>query len=153
MIRRNDPEAFYGVGTFIWQILSTKGGGPEMAAYDPRPRLPPPGETPQIPASDKDVKGKVKAAPPPVPVAPPPPVPGPGALSAPLRAELADDGIRYLQEAVRLRPRYPEAMTYLALLYRQKSFSFFDDVKQWQAAVDQANEWQKRANLARTGKS
>jgi tetratricopeptide (TPR) repeat protein len=154
MIRRTDPEAFYGVGTFIWQILSTKGGGPEMAAYDPRPRLPPAPEA-EIPADTKNVKGKVKPAPPPVPVAPPAPVPGPDALSGPLRAELADEGIRYLEEAVKLRPRYSEAMTYLALLYRQKSFSFFADVPQWQANVDKANEWQKRAvaNLARPGKS
>jgi hypothetical protein len=151
-IRQNDPEAFYGVGTYIWQILQAKGGGPEMAAYDPRPRLPP-GETPQIPAATKNVKGKVTPPPPPVPVAPPAPVPGPEALSGPLRAEIADDGIRYLEEAVRLRPRYAEAMTYLALLWRQKSFSFFDDVPKWQAAVDKANEWQKKANLVRTGKS
>jgi len=157
MIRRNDPEAFYGVGVFIWQILSAKGGGPEMAAYDPRPRLPPAGEAPpappEIPARGKNVKAKVTTPPAPVPVAPPAPVSGPGALSGPLRAELADDGIRYLEEAVRQRPRYAEAMTYLALLYRQKSFSFFDDVPKWQAAVDKANEWQKKANLVRTGKS
>ena len=154
MLRRKDAEAFYGVGTFVWQILSAKGGGPEMAAYDPRPRLPPPGETTaEIPAPGKNVKGKVKDAAPPVPVAPPPPVPGPDALSGPLRAELADQGIHYLEEAVRLRPRYAEAMAYLALMYRQKSFSYFDDLAQWQAAVDKSNEWQKRANLARTGKS
>jgi tetratricopeptide (TPR) repeat protein len=156
MIRKDDPEAFYGVGTFIWQILSAKGGGPEMAAYDPHPRLPPPGAVAEIPAAGKNVKGKVKPPEPPVPVAPPPPVPGPDALSGPLRAELADDGIRYLEEAVRLRPRYAEAMTYLALLYRQKSYSFFDDLPHWQEAVDRANEWQKRAaatTLARTGKT
>jgi tetratricopeptide (TPR) repeat protein len=158
MTRRADPEAFYGVGTFIWQVLSSKGGGPEMAAYDPRPRLPPPGEAPapaEIPAGGKNVKGKVKLAPAPVPVAPPAPVPGPDALSGPLRAEMADDGIRYLEEAVRLRPRYADAMTYLALLYRQKSFSFFDDVPKWQEAVDKANDWQKRAAsaVARPGKT
>jgi tetratricopeptide (TPR) repeat protein len=159
-LRRKDAEAYYGVGTFIWQVLVAKGGGPEMAAYDPRPRLPPPGEEPEspaeIPGRKKNVKGKVtanKPAPPPVPVAPPAPVPGPDALSGPLRAELADDGIRFLEEAVRLRPRYSEAMTYLALLYRQKSFSYFRDITQWQAAIDRSNEWQKRANLARTGKS
>jgi len=154
-LRQNDPEAFYGVGTYIWQVLQAKGGGPEMAAYDPRPRLPPPGEpaaAAQIPAGAKGVKGKV-TPPAPVPVAPPAPVPGPEALSGPLRAEIADEGIRYLEEAVRLRPRYAEAMTYLALLWRQKSFSFFDDVPKWQAAVDKANEWQKKANLVRTGKS
>jgi tetratricopeptide (TPR) repeat protein len=163
-LRRNDPEAFYGVGTFTWQILSSKGGGPEMAAYDPRPRLPAPGETPEeIPGAARNVKGKVDkpgksgkskaAVAAPVPVASPAPVPGPDALSGPLRAELADDGIRFLEEAVRLRPRYPEAMTYLSLLYRQKSFSYFDDIPQWQAAVDKSNEWQRRANLARAGKS
>jgi tetratricopeptide (TPR) repeat protein len=155
MLRRNDAEAFYGVGTFIWQVLSSKGGGPEMAAYDPRPRLPPPGE--EIPAPATSVKGKVKPAAVTPPVAPPAPVPGPDALSGPLRAELADEGIHYLEEAVRLRPRYAEAMAYLALLYRQKSFSFFADLPQWQAAVDKSNEWQKRsvsaAVLARTGKS
>ncbi|HVU52447.1 MAG TPA: tetratricopeptide repeat protein [Polyangia bacterium] len=155
-IRADDPEAFYGVGTYIWQILQSKGGGPEMAAYDPRPRLPPAGAAPaavEIPGGARNVKGKVPTAAPPSPTAPPPPVPGPDALSGPLRAELADEGIRYLEEAVRLRPRYSEAMSYLALLWRQKSFSYFDDVPQWQAAVDKANEWQKKANLARTGKT
>jgi tetratricopeptide (TPR) repeat protein len=156
MLRRSDAEAFYGVGTFIWQILQSKGGGPEMAAYDPRPRQPPEGAAPlQIAAAPKAVKGKVKPAsppPPPAAVALPPPVPGPEALSGPLRAELADEGIHYLEEAVRLRPRYAEAMTYLALLYRQKSFSFFADVPQWQAAVERANDWQQRANVARAGK-
>jgi len=146
-IRRNDPEAFYGVGTFIWQILSQKGGGPEMAAYDPRPRLPPPAPEPEIPPAGKNVKGKVKPAstPAPVPVAAPPPVPGPDALSGPLRAEMADEGIRFLEEALRMRPKYPEAMTYIALLYRQKSFSFFDDLPKWQDAVNRSDDWQKRA--------
>src|SRR5499427_6527810 len=37
-LRPNDAEAQYGVGTFIWQILAGRGGGPDMAAYDPRPR-------------------------------------------------------------------------------------------------------------------
>ena len=40
-LRPNDAEAQYGVGTFIWQILASHGGGPDMAAYDPRPRPPP----------------------------------------------------------------------------------------------------------------
>ena len=37
-LRPNDAEAQYGVGTFIWQVLAARGGGPDMAAYDPRPR-------------------------------------------------------------------------------------------------------------------
>jgi tetratricopeptide (TPR) repeat protein len=149
-LRRNDAEAYYGVGTFIWQVLSSKGGGPEMTAYDPRPRLPTEAE---IPAAAPAVKGKVKPAAAPVPVAPPAPVLGPDAITGQQRLALADEGIHHLEEAVRLRPRYAEAMTYLALLYRQKSFAFFTDVSKWQEAVDKANEWQKRANVARTGKS
>jgi len=157
-LRRNDAEAFYGVGTFIWQILSSKGGGPEMAAYDPRPRLSTeaPDAPAEIPGGAKNVKGKMSSSKPnapAVPVAAPPPVAGPDALPSALRVELADEGIHFLEEAVRLRPRYAEAMTYLALLYRQKSFSYFGDIAQWQAAIDRSNDWQKRANLTRTGKS
>jgi len=159
-LRRNDAEAFYGVGTFIWQVLSSKGGGAEMAAYDPRPRLPPESDATlapaEIPPGATNVKGKVspsKASAPLVPVAPPPPVAGPDALPGAVRVALADEGIHFLEEAVRLRPRYAEAMTYLALLYRQKSFSYFGDLPQWQAAIERSNDWQKRANLTRTGKS
>ena len=128
-LRPNDAEAQYGVGTFIWQILSAKGGGPDMAAYDPRPPVAP------------------------TPVAPTAPTAAANDIGGSLRAQLADDGITYLQRALQLRPRYPEAMTYLALLFRQKSFAYFGDVPRWQAAVDQSNEWQKRANMVRTGKS
>ena len=154
-LRPTDAEAQYGVGTFIWQVLSSKGGGPEMAAYDPRPRLLPEGAAPdQIPAAGSRVGKGVKSAPPiPTPVAPPPPLIAANDITGATRVELADEGIRYLQEAVRLRPRYPEALTYMALLCRQKSFAYFGNVSQWQAAVDRSNEWQKRANEARTGKS
>ncbi|HEX4404304.1 MAG TPA: tetratricopeptide repeat protein [Polyangia bacterium] len=148
-LRPSDAEAQYGVGTFIWQVLSSKGGGPEMAAYDPRPRLPPEA---QIPTGASNVKKGVTSTLP-VPVAPPAPLIAANDITGATRVELADEGIRYLQEAVRLRPRYPEALTYLALLCRQKSFAYFADVPQWQAAVDRSNEWQKRANEARTGKS
>jgi tetratricopeptide (TPR) repeat protein len=161
-LRPKDADAQYGVGTFIWQILSSKGGGSEMAAHDPRPRLPPPPEEGEIAPAPPPVKGlvgtgkpKKKNTPPPdpVPVAPPPPPTAPNDITGALRVELADEGIKYLQRALELRPRHPDAMTYVALLYRQKSFSYFGDVMQWQATVDASNEWQKRAALARTGKS
>jgi tetratricopeptide (TPR) repeat protein len=148
-LRPKDAEAQYGVGTFIWQVLSTKGGGADMAAYDPRPRLP------EIPPEPPPVKGKVKKAVPPVriPLAPPAPEVAVNDITGALRVELADEGIRYLQSALELRPRYADAMTYLALLFRQKSFAYFADVPKWQAAVDTANDWQKKANLVRTGRS
>jgi tetratricopeptide (TPR) repeat protein len=155
-LRPQDPEAQYGVGTFIWQVLSSKGGGPEMAAYDPRPRLPPPEEAEEIAPVPSPVKGGVKSKKPPtppVPVAPPAPATAPNDITGALRIELADEGIRYLQRALALRPKHPDAMTYLGLLWRQRSFASFGDVPKWQADVDQSNEWQKRAALARTGKS
>jgi tetratricopeptide (TPR) repeat protein len=152
-LRSSDAEAQYGVGTFIWQVLSARGGGAEMVAYDPRPRLPQPDEIAEpAPPVNTKVKGKKPPADP-VPVVPPAPVTAAGDITGTTRLELADEGIRYLQRALILRPKYPEAMTYLALLYRQRSFALFGDIPQWQAAVDQSNEWQKRANVARTGKS
>ena len=44
-------------------------------------------------------------------------------------------------------------MTYLALLWRQKSFALFADPIAWQSAVDEADDWQKKALDARGGKS
>ena len=38
-LRSDDAEAQYGVGTFVWQILSTHGGGTPMAGYSPWPEL------------------------------------------------------------------------------------------------------------------
>jgi tetratricopeptide (TPR) repeat protein len=99
-LRAGDAEAQYAVGTFVWQVLSTKV---EIAGAE--------------------------------------------------RASLADEGIAFLEKALALRPRYPEAMTYLGLLYREKSLAFLADVPDRQAAVDKANEWQKRALEARGGKS
>ena len=76
-----------------------------------------------------------------------------GDITAEARVALADQGIAYLEKALARRPRYPEAMTYLALLWRQKSFAFFTDPIAWQGAVDEADSWQQRAADARAGKS
>jgi tetratricopeptide (TPR) repeat protein len=143
-IRRKDAVAQYGVGTFIWQILSRHGGGIEMATFDPRPK---PAENQAAPprAPKKGARGgKAKAPPEPPPPPTPPPV-GPNAIVGQARATLADEGIAYLERALAIRPRYPEAMSYLNLLYRQKSFAYFAEPAKWQAAVDKANGWQKRA--------
>ena len=39
-------------------------------------------------------------------------------------------------------------MIYSNLLYRQKSFAFFNELDKWQAAVDKANEWQAKGLAA-----
>jgi hypothetical protein len=103
-----------------------------MASYDPWPREPPAG-------------GPAVAAPPPVSAV--------GDVSGALRVELADEGVAHLERALALRPKYGEAMTYLGLVWRQKSFAYFGDAIAWQAIVDQADDWQRRALAARAGKS
>ena len=131
-MRPTDAEAQVAVGTLVWQVLSGHGGGAEAAAYDPWPREPPGGG----PA----VAGTL-------------PPSGIGDVSGDVRLELADQGLTHLERALALRPKYPEAMTYLGLVWRQKSFAFFADPIAWQAMVDEADEWQKRALAARAGKS
>jgi tetratricopeptide (TPR) repeat protein len=123
-LRPTDPETQYSVGTFIWQLLSAKGGGTELAAHDPWRNLgaPPPA------SAASDIAGDERVA-------------------------LADVGLTYLHRALALRPRYPEAMTYLSLLWRQKSYGLLADPIAWQGAVDESEEWQRRAAAARGGKS
>jgi tetratricopeptide (TPR) repeat protein len=124
-LRPNDAEAQYGVGTFVWQILSSHGGGAPMAGYSPWPEV-------------SGASASMTVA---------PPATRPGDITAEARVALADQGIAYLEKALQRRPHYPEAMTYLALLWRQKSFAFFTDPIAWQGAVDEADNWQQRAAL------
>ncbi len=138
--RATDAEAQYRMGAFIWQLLSSRGGGAEMTTYDPR----------YVPAAGAGTAGlrarpagAIAAAP------PPPPTLGPDDISGALRIDLADEGIHYLERAMALHPRHPEAMIYLNLLYRQKSFAFFSEPDKWQAAVDKGNEWQRKGLEAR----
>src|SRR5262249_30252578 len=95
--------------------------GTDKASFDPRP---------------DPKKPKERKEPPPFAV---------GDLVGSSRVELADLGIGYLDKAVSLRPNYFEAMIYLNLLYRQRSFAFFDRPAQWQECVDRAADWQRRA--------
>ena len=118
-LRPNDAEAQYGVGTFIWQILAAHGGGPDMAAYDPRPRPAP--EDDAAGAAQAEAQGQPRTQPELVPP-PPPPAAAPGDITGKARVELADQAIAHLEKALALRPHYADAMTYLALVWRQKSF-------------------------------
>jgi tetratricopeptide (TPR) repeat protein len=122
-----DAEAQLAVGVLVWNQLFQKGGGPEMAAFDPRP--------------DPD-KPKDKKLPPP---------PGMGDVVGERRAQLAEIGIKYAERALALRPRYREALTYLGLLHRQKSFAYFGDPPRWQASVDAAERWRREAEKSGRG--
>lgn len=118
-LRPHEAEAQYAVGTYIWQILRARGGGQAFSEYDPRPR-------PDHPA-------------------PPRPSAGPDDIVGAERLALAEEGIRYLGRAVELRPHYPDALTYMGLLYHQQSFALYDDVAAWERAVSQAAALAARA--------
>lgn len=112
-LRPRDAEAQYAVGTYIWRILQSHGGGPAFAEYDPRPRPEPAAARPRPPVGPQDIVGRERLA-------------------------LAEEGIHYLGRAIELRPRYPDALAYMGLLHRQESFALFDDPPAWERAVSQA---------------
>jgi tetratricopeptide (TPR) repeat protein len=115
--RANDAEAHYAAGVFIYNRLFEKGGGPDKSGFDPRP------------------------------TAEPKPAPGflPGDIVGPERIGLAEEGIAQLKKALEIRPNYVDALTYLGLLYRQKSFAHFGQPEAWQAAVDTAEAFRQKA--------
>ena len=122
-----------------------------MAAYDPRPR-PAPEEDPEAARPPKR-KTKSKDGEPDLVPPPQPPPAASGDITGKDRVDLADQAIAHLEKAVALRPHYADALTYLALVWRQKSFGLFADPAAWQKAIDHSNEWQKRALAERAGKS
>jgi tetratricopeptide (TPR) repeat protein len=120
-----DPEAQYGVAVFIWSQLFQKGGGPEMASFDPRP---------------DPSKPKEKKVPPP---------PALGDIMGVQRVRLADLGLSYLDRALQLRPHYPEALVYRSLLERQKAIGLFADPQRYQEAIDAAEKSRRQAEAMR----
>ena len=118
-VQASDAGAQYGVGVFIWNRLFQKGGGADRAAFDPR--------------------AEPKMVPPPV---------GSEDIVGADRIALADQGISFLEHALTLRPTYGEAMVYLNLLYRQKSYAFFSDPQAFQLCVEAAERWRLKATEA-----
>ncbi|MDX2022423.1 MAG: hypothetical protein SF187_19460 [Deltaproteobacteria bacterium] len=116
-IRPTDAEAFYGAGTFIYNQLLLKGGGADKQNWDPRPGAVNQSDPPIW--TESDIQGQQ-------------------------RIDLAEAGIRYLEKAVELRPTYTDAMAYVNLLWRQKSFALFDQPAEWQKAVDTSAEWARK---------
>jgi pentatricopeptide repeat protein len=118
--RPSDAEAQYAVGVFIYGRLFEKGGGPEKSGFDPRPSSEPK-QPPPFAAGD---------------------------VTGAQRVDLAERGIARLKRALELRPDYADALTYLGLLYRQKSFAYFEQPALWQAAVDAAESFRQKAMAA-----
>jgi len=143
-IDANDAEEQYAVGVMIFNRLYQKGGA-DKGTFDPRPD---PNEVPP-PKVVKRRGKKVAAAPPPPPGKMPPPFTV-GDVMGSERARLADIGLDYLQRAMKIRANYREAMGFLSLLYRQKSFAYLEKPQEWEPLFNAANEWQAKANQAAT---
>jgi tetratricopeptide (TPR) repeat protein len=142
-IESKDAEAQYAVGAFIWTRLFTLGGGADKSAYDPRV------ETAPEPKAKKAKKGRKAEPEPPKPEKQAPAF-NVGDVYGAQRVALADRGISFLERALAIRPTYREAMTYMNLLYRQKSFAYFDKPDEWQKAIDSAELWRKKAMEGQT---
>ena len=123
-IAADDADAQFAVGAVVFQYLLAKGGR-DKATFDPRPN---PYVEPQLRAPAKD--------PPPFSV---------GDLMGSERVQLADAGLSYLRRALRLQPKHRSAMTYMGLLYLQRSFGLFDKPVEWTESVVEARRWQERA--------
>jgi hypothetical protein len=66
------------------------------------------------------------------------------------RVRLADIGLKYLQRAIELRPNYREAIGFISMLYRQKSYAYLEKPTEWEPLVNLANEWLAKANAVGT---
>jgi hypothetical protein len=142
---RSDADAQYAVGVAIYYELLQKGGGPDKSSYDPRSAA---SDTPARPndpaekAGNASRKSDAQAA----KVADPArPLFGVSDIVGQRRLSLADQGIGYLERALAVRPSHREALVYLNLLYRQRSFALFDQPGEWQKAVDAAESYRSRA--------
>ena len=116
-LRPTDAEAFYAAGTFIYNQLLIKGGAGDKQMWDPRPGAINANPPPEF--REDDIQGQQ-------------------------RIDLAEAGIKYLEKAVELRPTYTDAMAYINLLWRQKSFAYFNQPTEWQAAVNKSEEWARK---------
>lgn len=126
-IETKDAEAQYAVGVMIFNRLFQKGGA-DKGNYNPWPdpnAVPKKGDPPKIPPAFTvgDVMGAE-------------------------RVRLADLGISYLNRALAARPDYREAIAYMVLLYRQKAYAFLEKPQEWQACIDQADQWKAKAAAA-----
>ena len=135
--RPGDAEAQYRLGAFIWQLLSSRGGGNEMNAYDPRPKAAAAPSTPRRASNRRPHRRRSRRC------------SVPTTSAARCASSWRTKAFAIWNERLALHPRHPEAMIYLNLLYRQKSFAFFSEPDKWQAAVDKSNEWQEKGLEAR----
>ena len=121
----HDAEAQYGVGVMIHNQLYQKGGA-DKSGYNPWPD----------PNADFKKHPELIKIPPPF---------GSEDLVGEERIKLADQALTYLDKALAVRPTYREATIYVNLVYRQKALAYLEQPEQWQANIDLAEQWHKKA--------
>jgi tetratricopeptide (TPR) repeat protein len=131
-----DAEAQYAVGVMIFNRLFQKGGA-DKGNYNPWPD----------PNIDPKAKGKGKGKDKAKDLKQPPPFTMGDVMGAE-RVRLSDLGISYLNRALEVRPDYREAIAYMVLLYRQKAYAFLEKPEEWQACIDQSDQWKAKAAAA-----
>lgn len=137
-IDQTDAEEQYAVGVMIFQRLYQKGGAdPEKAKFDPRP-------DPNAAPPKRKRRGR-KAEPAPLKI---PPAFTVGDIVGAERVRLSDLGLKYLERALEIRPNYKEAMAFMNLIYRQKSFAYLERPAEWEPLFNAANEWLAKATQA-----
>jgi tetratricopeptide (TPR) repeat protein len=65
---------------------------------------------------------------------------------------LIDEGLRHLEEAVKIDPLYDDAMAYMNLLYRQKA-DIADTKEEYEQYISSAEDWNDKVLLARKTKA
>jgi hypothetical protein len=58
---------------------------------------------------------------------------------------LVDEALKYLNQAVTVRPDYDDAMAYLNLVYRRKADVDFSNSQARDEDIAKANDWQHKA--------
>ena len=64
-------------------------------------------------------------------------------------SDLVEADLRYLEQAIAIRPNYDDAMAYMNLLYRRKADLDFDNPKARAEDVAAAREWSQKAMATR----
>jgi tetratricopeptide (TPR) repeat protein len=122
-LESSDSEANYAVGVLIYDLLFRKGGSGSNASFDPRIEA----ESNQ-PASNQPAPNFAEED-----------------LQGAERLRLADVGLKHLDRALAIRPKFSEAMVYKNLLHRQKAIAFWDAPERWQEQMNAAESWRQRA--------
>jgi tetratricopeptide (TPR) repeat protein len=64
-----------------------------------------------------------------------------------------EEGLDNLNKALELRPKYPDAMTYMSMVYRERADIECNDPASHKADLQAAGEWEKKALLAKQVKA